>query len=91
VGAGTIMAADLSERMGWLAAEDMVRIKALLLKSKLPIEAPKLGVERYLSLMQLDKKVADGKIRLILQKSIGSAVITSDYDADKLMETLALV
>lgn len=91
VGAGTIMAADLSERMGWLAAADMVRIKALLLKSKLPIEAPKLGVEKYLSLMQLDKKVADGKIRLILQKSIGSAVITSDYDADKLMETLAFV
>lgn len=91
VAAGTIMAADLSQRLGWLAATDMARIKALLLKASLPTDAPELGVERYLNLMQLDKKVADGKIRLILQKSIGSAVITSDYDADKLMETLALI
>lgn len=91
VAAGTIMAADLSQRLGWLAATDMARIKALLLKANLPTDAPELGVERYLNLMQLDKKVADGKIRLILQKSIGSAVITSDYDADKLMETLALI
>jgi 3-dehydroquinate synthase len=91
VAAGTIMAADLSQRMGWLVAADVVRVKALLLKANLPTDAPKLGVERYLNLMQLDKKVADGKIRLILQKSIGSAVITSDYDAEKLTQTLALV
>jgi 3-dehydroquinate synthase len=69
----------------------VARVKALLIKADLPTDAPKLGVETYLNLMQLDKKVADGKIRLILQKGIGSAVITSDYDADKLMETLALI
>jgi 3-dehydroquinate synthase len=40
--------------------------------------------------MQMDKKVADGKIRLVLQQGIGKSVITSDYDADKLRATLTL-
>jgi len=90
VGAGTMMAADLSWRMGWLTADEVSRIHQLLTAAKLPLDAPKLGVEKYLNLMQLDKKVADGKIRLVLQQAIGKSVITSDYDADKLKETLSL-
>ena len=58
--------------------------------AKLPIEAPKLGVEKYLDLMGLDKKVENGKIRLILQQAIGKSVITSDYDVEKLKATLEL-
>jgi len=90
VAAGTMMAADLSARMGWLKPEDVKRIYALLTAANLPLEAPKLGVEKYLNLMQLDKKVADGKIRLVLQQRIGKSVITSDYDEKKLKETLSL-
>jgi 3-dehydroquinate synthase len=90
VGAGTMMAADLSQRMGWLSAAEVARIHALLTKAKLPLEAPKLGTDKYLELMQMDKKVADGKIRLVLQQGIGQSVITSDYDVDKLRATLAL-
>ena len=90
VAAGTMLAADLSQRMGWLTNDEVKRIHALLTKANLPLDAPKLGVERYLDLMQLDKKVADGKIRLVLQQGIGKAVITSDYDADALKVTLFL-
>lgn len=90
VAAGTMMAADLSRRMGWLSQQEVERIHALLTKANLPLDAPQLGVEKYLALMQLDKKVADGKIRLILQQGIGKSVITSDYDVEKLRETLAL-
>jgi 3-dehydroquinate synthase len=39
--------------------------------------------------MGLDKKVENGKIRLVLQQGIGGAVITSDYDADKLIACLS--
>jgi 3-dehydroquinate synthase len=49
-----------------------------------------LGADKYLELMQMDKKVADGKIRLVLQQGIGQSVITSDYDVDKLRATLTL-
>ncbi len=88
VAAGTMMAADLSQRMGWLSAAEVARIHALLIKAKLPLDAPKLGADTYLELMQMDKKVADGKIRLVLQQGIGQSVITSDYDVDKLRATL---
>jgi 3-dehydroquinate synthase len=76
--------------MGWLSDAEVARIHALLTKARLPLDAPKLGVDKYLELMQMDKKVADGKIRLVLQQGIGKSVITSDYDADILRATLTL-
>lgn len=90
VAAGTMMAADLSQRMGWLSAAEVARIHALLIKARLPLDPPELGADKYLELMQMDKKVADGKIRLVLQQGIGKSVITSDYDTDKLRATLTL-
>lgn len=89
VAAGTVMAADLSQRMGWLSDADVIRIKNSFDAANLPIVPPSLGVEKYLDLMSLDKKVEGGKIRLILQQGIGKAVITSDYDADALHQTLS--
>jgi 3-dehydroquinate synthase len=89
VAAGTMMAADLSQRMGWLSAADVARIKNSLLAANLPLVPPKLGAAKYLDLMGLDKKVENGKIRFVLQQGIGSAVITSDYDADKLSACLS--
>ncbi|HEY8118965.1 MAG TPA: 3-dehydroquinate synthase [Methylophilaceae bacterium] len=90
VAAGTMLAADISRRMGWLTNADVCRIAEILKMANLPTTSPNLGVERYLDLMGLDKKVVDGKIRLVLQQAIGSAVITSDYDAGLLRETLAM-
>jgi len=90
VATGTVMAADLSQRMGWLDAAQLARIKTIMQAAKLPITAPDLGADEYLRLMQLDKKVSDGRIRLILQQDIGKAVITADYDAEKLKQTLSL-
>lgn len=88
VAAGTMMAADLSKRMDWLSSADIGRMQALFEAANLPIVPPKLGADKYLDLMGLDKKVENGKIRLILQQGIGKSVITSDYDADLLKKTL---
>ncbi|MDI1298750.1 3-dehydroquinate synthase [Methylotenera sp.] len=90
VAAGTVMAADLSKRMGWLSELEVARIKNSFESANLPIVPPSLGVGKYLDLMALDKKVENGKIRLILQQGIGKSIITSDYDAEKLKETLAI-
>jgi 3-dehydroquinate synthase len=90
VAAGTMLAADLSRRMGWLSQADVERIERSFKAGGLPTEAPALGADKYLDLMGLDKKVADGKIRLILLKAIGQAVMTGDYPQDLLKETLAL-
>lgn len=90
VAAGTMLAADLSRRMGWLNDAETQRMQAIHQAANLPTQAPALGVARYLDLMGLDKKVQDGKIRLILQQGIGKSVVTSDYDADLLKQTLSI-
>lgn len=89
VAAGTMQAAALSLKMGWLTAYEVARIEAIFKASNLPTQAPSLGANQYLELMQSDKKVQDGKIRLVLQKGIGSAVITSDYDLAQLKAVLS--
>ncbi len=88
VAAGTIMAADLSQRLGWLGAADVLRVRKLFERSGLPVIAPKLGADKYLQLMGLDKKVSDGKIRFVLLKSLGNAVMTGDVPQTMLEQTL---
>ena len=90
VAAGTMLAADLSKRLGWLSASEVERIANIFKAAQLPIQAPNLGVEKYMDLMSLDKKVIDGKIRLVLQQGIGKSVVTSDYDAQALRQTLTM-
>jgi 3-dehydroquinate synthase len=89
VAAGTVMAARLSQRMGLLRAADAGRIESLLSRAGLPVRAPALGVERYLDLMGLDKKVEGGKLRLILLKRIGEAFVTGDFPQEELRAVLA--
>ena len=88
VAAGTIMAADLSCRLGWLCKEDVERIIRLFERAGLPIVAPALGMEKFLQLMGLDKKMVDGKIRFILLERIGCAVISGDVAPELLQQTL---
>ncbi|WP_332672255.1 3-dehydroquinate synthase [Aromatoleum sp.] len=75
VAAGTMMAAELSRRLGWIDAADVARVEALHLRAGLPVFGPRLPVERYLDLMASDKKVEAGRLRLILLRAIGNAVI----------------
>lgn len=89
VAVGMVMAADLSMRMGWIDAADAKKIKSLIEKFGMPVAPPAdITEERYLSLMSSDKKVSAGKIRFILLKAIGRAVIASDVDSSKLSSTL---
>ena len=90
VAAGSMLAADLSYRMGWLNVDEIERMSSIFQAAKLPIKSPALGVNKYLDLMGLDKKVENGKIRLVLQQGIGKSVITSDYDPNLLRETLTI-
>lgn len=92
VAAGTILAAQFSHRLGWLKEEDVERIIRIFQAAGLPTDLPALGVEKYLDLMGMDKKVIDGKIRLVLLKDgIGSSIVTSDYDSALLRETLGQI
>ncbi len=90
VAAGTLMAADLSMRMGWITAADVARIRSLFERSGLPLAPPAdITPQQFLDLMSIDKKVIDGSLRLVLLKSIGEAVVTAEIDSEKLMQTLS--
>jgi len=88
VAAGMVMAADLSWRRGAISKDDLVRIIKLLEHANLPTKAPAdMSPEVFKSLMGVDKKVLDGRLRLVLLEAMGKAIITSDIDADLLQQT----
>ncbi len=81
VAAGTVMAAELSCRLGWLNRADVARILDLQKRAGLPGTGPRLGAAIYLDLMGHDKKVIAGKLRLVLLRQIGSALTYADATA----------
>jgi len=89
VGAGMLMAADLSARLGWLRPTDVERVRSLLQRAGLPVAAPRIGAARGLELMGMDKKVLAGRIRLVLLRHVGEGVVAGDYPAEALQATLA--
>jgi len=78
VAAGTLIAAELSARLGWLTGAEVERMERLFVRAGLPVAAPRLGAARYLELMRHDKKVSGGKLRLVLLKGIGKAVVADE-------------
>ncbi len=89
VGAGMAMAADLSHRLGWLTRADVERVQHLLQRAGLPSWAPQdMTADAFMIHMKVDKKVTDGQLRLVLMRSLGDALVSSDFDAAKLQQTL---
>jgi 3-dehydroquinate synthase len=88
VAAGMVMAAQTSQRMGWLSEADVARTRALIRAAGLPDVAPDLGADTYLEYMGHDKKVEGGKMRFVLLKRLGEAVITGDVPTDVLTGVL---
>ncbi len=90
VAMGTVMAADLSARLGWLSAEDARRVRRVLEENfGMPVVPPAdITTERYLDLMASDKKTERGKLRFILLREIGQGVVASDVEANQLEATL---
>ena len=88
VAMGTILAAKLSRIIGNLEQRDVERISTLFNNIGLPTIAPKLGIDRYLELMALDKKVAGNRIHLILIRRIGAGYVKADTAPEFLNEVL---
>ncbi|MEO8063717.1 MAG: 3-dehydroquinate synthase [Pseudomonadota bacterium] len=88
VGAGMLLAADMSQRLGWLGAADVVRVERVLQLFGLRTDVRELSAAALAENMKIDKKVAAGRIRLVLLKAIGKSVLTGDYDDAALRETL---
>ncbi len=73
VGCGMVMASELSVRMGLMPADFAVRMRRVIERAGLPVAGPRLGTERYLDLMRVDKKAEGGQIRFVLIEALGRA------------------
>jgi 3-dehydroquinate synthase len=88
VGAGMAMAADLSARVGLLDGASVARLRAVLERAGLPVAGPRLGSDRYVELMAVDKKAAAGHTPFILLERLGAAVIRADVPPAAVRATL---
>jgi 3-dehydroquinate synthase len=88
VGAGLMMAATMSQRAGWIDASDVERVSRILHAAGLPTAAREVPGATALDLMRIDKKVKAGRMRFVLLKGIGRAVVTGDYPEAALGATL---
>lgn len=75
VGCGMVMAADLSQRLGLVDHQTRERVISVVQAAGLPVRAPDLGFERWIELMEVDKKNEGGEIKFILLKPLGTATI----------------
>ena len=83
-----LLAADMSERLGWVSTRDVERVERVLQLFGLPVDVRSVGADTLAEKMKIDKKVAAGRIRLVLLKAIGKSVVTGDYADTALRETL---
>ncbi len=89
VAAGMCMAADFSQQLDWLEPSAVTRLRTLIARAGLPTQAP-AGIDamRLLELMAVDKKIHAGKMRLVLLKRIGAALLTDDFTQEQLTTAL---
>lgn len=90
VAAGMVLAMRLSAKRSWIADSEVSDFERLLRSMNLPTEPPaRMSSEDFLDLMGRDKKVIDGRLRLVLLAAIGEARIVDDATEPELQELLA--
>lgn len=93
VAIGCALAFELSQRLGLCSQEAPSRVRAHLAAmgmkkdlADIPGDLP--DAEGLITLMEQDKKVLDGKLRFILARGIGKAIVTPDVPRDVLKTLL---
>lgn len=88
IGLGMLIATDFSHRLGLIDAAVKERVRDILTQACLPTTTPRIGAARAFELMQMDKKVLAGTVRLVLLEKLGKAIVTADYPQTALDSTL---
>ena len=89
VGAGMVLAARLSQAMGMLSDADVARVIAVCERVALPTEPPAgMTPEDFMKHMAVDKKNIDGRLRLVLMRSLGDAYVEDQAPNELLLDVL---
>jgi 3-dehydroquinate synthase len=89
IAVGMVLAAELSSRLGWIDNSVVNRVRTLIASARLPVTPPKeMSAQQFVELMSVDKKVIDGRLRLILMKGLGWSVIAEGVDQSIINDVL---
>src|SRR5690625_4981772 len=88
VGCGMVMAARLSEQLGYLNVQQVQRVTALVQAVGAPIDPPQWSAARWLELMQSDKKAQAGALRFVVLQSLGKAAV-QEVEPDIIEQVIA--
>ena len=90
VACGMVIAARISARRGWVPDDTVTALTDFLTTLGLPTSPPEaMSVDVFLEAMALDKKVAAGKVRYVLLRELGTAILVDDVTRDEI--ALAIV
>ena len=78
VAIGMLAAARISNKLGLLDKNELIRLKGIIARAGLPTEFPNLQLESLIQAIRHDKKILQGKVRFVLPKSIGNVFITDE-------------
>lgn len=92
VALGMVMAAQMSQRLGWIKREDCEAVRGLVRAAGLPVDVSETyDIDQFLALMGKDKKAVAGQPRLVLLQAIGHALLTTEYSQTELRGLLVEV
>lgn len=91
VALGTVAAAYLSYKRGYLSIDDLQTIEVTHQRYQLPIRIKGLQANNILATTKSDKKMEQGKIKFILLSSIGNAVIDNNVSDGELLDAIAYI
>ncbi len=92
VAIGLAAASECAVRTGRLSEGDRQRVVHLLERFGLPLRLPKPDPAEALSrLMRLDKKVAGGRVRLVLPQGLGAASLVDDVPPEVILAAWSAV
>lgn len=89
VGAGMVLAARLSQILGDVGSDDVLRVQNVVKAAGLPVEPPRIPIEDWLSTMSHDKKARNGKARFVTFRALGDAVVRDDVPEEAVRDALA--
>jgi 3-dehydroquinate synthase len=89
VATGMLLAMELSARRGWIGFPEVEDLRDLLHDMHLPVAPPAtMSPADFLGYMARDKKVVDGRLRLVLLDAIGQACVVDDVSERELIDLL---
>ena len=91
VALGMCAASALAARLGMITRHDLERIRSLIAAAGLPTGIAGLDADSVLRAMSFDKKVSNGRLRLVLPVRIGEVTIRDDVPAEQVREAVETI